>query len=441
MSRPKAFPFQKKTVYRIEEFGGRALLGHEMGLGKTLCSLWFMKRQRLDTLPALVVCPASVKWNWVHEAETHVGLRTLVLEGQKPSKRLKLGNVKVVIINYDILKHWLPVLEKLKFKTIVFDECHYLQNRRTQRTKAATRIATGIPHCLALSGTPLTNRPSELFTSLHILVPEEFPAYWTFAQNYCAPKMTRWGWDYSGASNLEDLHQRLKKTCLIRYLKQDVLHELPDKVRNVVPLELSNPKEYVKARDNFIVWLRENAPDKVTSASRAIQLARIGYLLRLAAKLKLRGVVEWANRFLEETDEKLILFAVHKKCIAALSRRVNAKHVIIDGSVKSKDRQASVQQFQQDDKTRLFIGNIRAAGVGINLNAASTLGFAELWWKPGDHLQAEDRPHRIGQKNTVFINYFVGHETIEEVLCEILQRKQQIIREALDGKGLGDLSV
>lgn len=440
----KFFPYQKESILEIEDFGGRALLALEMGLGKSIITLAYLRKNRKHALPALIVCPASVKYNWEHECVHNFGIRPRVLEGQKPPRNIKrlLDLEKITIINYDILKYWVPYLEKLGYRTIVFDECQYLANRSAQRTKAAAKLARGIPYALALSGTPLTNRPAELFSTLNILCPDEYTSFWKFARSYCRPRLTRWGWDYSGASNLKDLHRRLLRTCLIRYLKKDVLHELPDKVRRVIPLEMDNPDEYFKARDNFLGWLKEKHPDRISRALKATALAKTGDLLRLAARQKLRGVVDWCNRFLEETDEKLIIFAVHRKCIDVLERKINAPSVTVDGSVIGRQRQTVIEEFRKNPNIRVFIGNIRAAGVGINLTQSSTVVFAELWWKPGDHTQAEDRSHRIKQDQPVFIYYFVAAETIEETLCKIIQKKQEVIHATLDGHGkVNDMNV
>jgi SNF2 family DNA or RNA helicase len=221
---------------------------------------------------------------------------------------------------------------------------------------------------------------------------------------------------------------------MVRYLKQDVLPQLPDKVRRVIPLEMENPEEYKQAQNNFIAWLKENAPGRITSSFRALTLARTGELVRIAARLKLKGVVDWCNRFLEETEEKLIVFAVHRKCIETLKRRINAESVVVDGSVTGRLRHDTVKEFQRNPNIRVFIGNIHAAGIGINLVQSSTVVFAELWWRPGDHTQAEDRIHRIGQEQQPWIYYFVAAGSIEETLCRIIQKKQEVIRNTLDGR-------
>ena len=437
------FDYQKEVVRDIEDFEGRSLVSCEMGLGKTLCALLTLKRQKIESFPAVVVCPASVKYAWEHEA-IRVGIRPTVLEGTKPEKASRKSNApRLTILNYDILKHWLPTLIKQGTKTVIFDESQYLANRGSQRTKAAMKLGRSCRHVIALSGTPLVNRPAELWPTLHMIRPDLYPSFWQFAQRFCKPRRTPWGWDFSGASNLDILHSTLNRQCMIRRLKKDVLKDLPEKIRCVVPVEIADRKEYEKARDDFAGWLKTVQPDRVQSAMRAQQMTQIGYLLRLTAKLKLRSVVEWCNNFLEGSDEKLVVFGVHTKMIEALDRRLNGgKHVVVDGSVTGRLRKAACDQFQRDPKTRVLIGNIKAAGVGLTLTAASTVAFAELFWTPGAMTQAEDRCHRIGTTQTVWAYYLVAAGTIEERLCKAIQTKQEVIRATLDGGTMeDDLSI
>jgi len=432
-NRPRPFEFQKDVILDVEDFDGRALCSLEMGLGKTLISLGILRRQRIESFPAVVVCPASVKHFWEAEA-IRMGIRPTVLEGQKVPKGRKLKPPRLTIINYDILRFWVPLLIKQGISTLILDETQYIANRATKRTRACTQLGRKAKHVLALSGTPLVNRPAELWPTLHIIRPDIYKSFWSYAQRYCRPRRTPWGWDYSGASNTDDLHRKLTRTGMVRRLKRDVLRDLPDKMRSVVPVPITDMKEYVMARDNFISWLKQRRADRVVTAQKAEQLTKIGYLLRLCAKLKLKSVVEWCNEFLDDSDEKLVIFAVHRKMIEALNRRVGGgKHVIVDGSVTGRMRKIAVDQFQRDPKTRVFIGNIKAAGVGITLTAASNVAFAELYWRPGDFTQAEDRCHRIGAESTVWAHYLVAHGTIEERLAQIIQEKQQVIRDVLDG--------
>jgi SWI/SNF-related matrix-associated actin-dependent regulator 1 of chromatin subfamily A len=433
--RPSPIPFQRDVVLDTEDFGGRSLVALEQGLGKTVCSLAILVRERIESWPAVVVCPSSMKFVW--EAESiRFGIRPTILEGQKiVAGRSRRGRApRLTIVNYDILHHQLPLLLEQGVSTVILDESQYLQSRTTKRTKAAMKLGRTARHVIALSGTPLINRPAELWPTLHVIRPDLYPSFWQFAQRFCNPRRTPWGWDYSGASNLDLLHSTLNRQLMIRRLKSDVMKDLPDKIRSVVPMPIRDRQEYELARDDFVSWLRARQPGSVESALRAQRLTQIGHLLRLCARLKLPAVVEWCNDFLEQSGEKLVVAAVHRKMIEALDRRLlGGKHVIIDGSVTGRLRKAAVDQFQRDPETRVLIGNIKAAGVGITLTASSNVAMAEMAWSPGAMLQMEDRCHRIGAKDTVWAHYLVAHGTIEERLASILQQKQEVIRATLDG--------
>jgi len=434
----KPYDYQTDTILDVEDFDGRSLVSLDMGTGKTLITLWTLQRRNIKSFPAVIVCPATVKYIWEREA-MRIGFRPTVLEGQKPKEGRNGKPPRITIINYDILQYWIPYLLDRGIGTLVLDECHYLLSRQSKRTRACVLLGRQAKHVIALSGTPLVNRPSELWPTLHILRPDLYSSFWKFAHAYCNPKRTRWGWDYKGASNLDKLHARLCRTLMIRKKKEDVLPDLPPKMRSVVPVEIKDRKQYEHAANNFISWLKKYKADKVESAKRAEQITKIGYLLRLCARLKLKSVVNWCNDFLENNDEKLVVFCIHRKMIEALNRRVGGgKHSIIDGSVTGRKRQAAIDQFQNDPKTRVCIGNVKAAGVGITLTAASTVAFAELYWTPGSMTQAEDRCYRIGQTSTVWAYYLTAKNTIEERLAKVIQEKQEVIQSVLDGGPVGD---
>ena len=322
---------------------------------------------------------------------------------------------------------------------VLVSNCHYAKNTTAKRTKAVRAVDKGIRNVIAISGTPLLSRPIELFPTLQMLRPSTFPSRWAYAHEYCKPRWTPWGWKYDGASRIPELHDLLEQLCMIRYLKRDVLPELPEKNRRVLPLALSDEAEYREASDSFLSWIGKTNPARLLTAERAETLVKLGELKRLAARLKLRAVVDWTNEWLESyPDEKIVLFAVHRKMIEALVRRISSKSVVVDGSVTGRRRKAAVDQFQRDRGTRAFVGNIRAAGVGITLTAASTLAFCELDWVPANMVQAEDRIHRIGQTAPTWCWYLVAAGTIEEDLCKILEKKQRVVSGVLDGSGAAD---
>lgn len=429
-------PYQIEAARQLNRFRGRALLADEMGLGKTIEFLfWLSKHPKIR--PAIVVCPAGLKYNWQREAKKHFGMGSYVCNGTSPAKGF-VPDSELVIINYKIIGHWYDFLRALKPKCIAMDECHYLKNRDSDRTENTKRIARKIRYRIAISGTPQTNRPAELWPVLNLIAPEAYNSFWSFSQEFCKPQRRFGRWMHTGAKNLPTLHKQLKARCMVRRLKKDVLKDLPPKVRQIVPMKIRNPEEYAHARDNFLDWLGEKSPERMEKASRALAITRMGYLKRLAARLKIRAVYDWVKDFFEETDEKLVLFGVHKKAIDFLHKKFPRVSLVIDGTVTGADRQRAVDIFQRHGRYRLLIGNIRAAGVGITLTAAASAAFFEMGWTPGEHTQAEDRIHRFGQHQTAFIYYLIGMNTIEEHLCDIIQTKQKVQNETLDGGASGD---
>lgn len=430
----KLYKYQKKGVKQIEIFDGRVLLADEMGLGKSLQALIYLKRHP-ELRPAIIVCPACIKWVWEVQASEHCNFQTKVLSGRKVIKDGLLVSSGIVIINYDILQNWVQYLKKKKPKIIIGDEVQAVKTVRTKRSKAFKELCKNVKHVIAISGTPLTNRHSELFHILHILWGKQFPSFVKYAEEFCPPKWTPWGAnDYSRSTNSHRLHKRLKRLGMIRRLKKDVLKDLPPKTRVIVPLDMQDKREYEKAKNDFINWIGSKDPAKARSARKAEALVKIGYLVRLAAELKMKFVFDWIDNFLMTEDTKLVVFAHHKQIIHSIHERYKKNSVVLTGSTSEKKRKHMVQKFQKDKKTRLFIGNIKAAGVGIDLWAASTVAFVETGFVPGDVIQCEDRLHRIGQRNNVTCYYLVAKDTIEVNLCKILQTKQKVITRALDGK-------
>jgi len=426
----KLYKYQKKGVRQIDHFKGRALLADEMGLGKTVQALDWLK-QHPDVRPVIIVCPASIKWIWEHHVALLLDTGSSVANGRTPPKGTNLHPPQITILNYDILPYWLDYLQTLSAKALLLDEGHYLKSLTTKRSKAAKTLSKKIPYIIGITGTPLTNRPSELWNILTILRPDLYKSLWSYRWRYCDPKKKPWGWEFNGASNLQELHANLKNTMMIRRLKKDVLTDLPEKTHNIIPVEIKR-KEYQEATDNFLFWLATKSPAAAKRAKSAQRLVQLGQLKQLAVKYKMKSVTKWIEDFLEESNEKLVLFAIHKTTIQLLHKTFPAS-VVVDGSTSMHDRKLAVKAFQADPKIKIFIGNIQAAGTGITLTASSSVLFVELPWVPADLTQASDRVHRIGQTKGVMIYYIVAKNTIEEGLCAILQKKQKILSEILDG--------
>lgn len=436
---PKPFDFQRAGVLAVEAADGRALIGDDMGLGKTPQALWFLARQRVPTWPAVVVCPASVKCNWQKEAREFIGVQATVAEGRTPPAR---GDVagwrppKLLIINYDIVEEWLPYLESYKINTLVVDEVQYIQSRDSKRTKAVTSLGKRVRNRLGLSGTPLTNRPKDLWPILNIIRPDLYPSFLLYGHQYCKPRKEYGKWKYDGASNIPELHARLTNDLpMIRRLKDDVLTDLPAKHRTVVAVPLSKPAAYQAVRQDFRAWITANHPDRASRSLKLEQLTKIGYLLRTAARYKMRAVVEYLLQFLANTDEKIVVFAQHRKCMDVVARHMPGHVVRLEGGMTAAQKHAAVMRFKADPQARVFVGQIQAAGTGVDglQDVCRHMVMAEMYWRPGDLIQAEDRLYRIGQTGTTFITYLVAADTIEVDLARIIQTKQATIRGVLDG--------
>lgn len=434
-------PFQKEGVRAIRALNFRALLADEQGLGKTIQAL-FVLFKRPDLRPAFIIAPASLKYNWQAEAKLHFNQHIEVLEGRKASAK-RIDPEGIYVLNYEIAFAWREVIRYRQAKAVIFDEAHKIKNPETQQSRAVLHISKTVKMALALSGTPMTNRPIELWPTLNVVRPDLFPSREKFAWRYCKPVYTRWGWQYTGATRMKELNTILKENLMIRRLKEDVLPELPAKQRRVIPFRLSSYKEYNRAQNQFLEWLKNIDPVKAKRAKKSQGLTKVGYLLRLVSELKRQWVVSWIRDFLEDGDSKLVTFTCHTAVVDTLLKEFKNEVVYIDGRVtRPQERQKAVRLFQTNPTKRLFVGNVHAAGTGLTLTASSHVAFLDLPHTPGDLAQAEDRVHRIGQKNKVTIHYLITLDTMEEKLCSIIQSKSKVLSAIMDsGESAQDIDI
>lgn len=449
-------PFQKEGVEFVFEKNGRALIGDEMGLGKTIQALTYMEMTSKCTI---VVCPASLKLNWAAEINKWCTNYNLwIVEGKKKKIKTqivsnKLADKDIYIVNWDILGNqteekmkngkktkvdipytgWVDHLLDLEPDLVIADEIHFAKNAKNIRSRGLIRMGKRVDHFIGLSGTPIENRPVEFFSTLNLINGNLFSSWWNFTKRYCGAKQTRFGLDTTGATNIEELHT-LVQNVMIRRKKEEVLPELPLKRRVVIPMEISNRSTYERAESNLIDFLRETLGNEAADkASQAEALVEIEKLKQLSYQGKKKAVINWIKDYLE-TEDKLVVFATHTAVLDYLESQFGKICVRIDGKVPSGKRQGIVDKFQTDPKIKLFLGNIKAAGVGITLTAAHTTCFVELGWTPGLHDQAEDRVHRIGQKSdSVTAYYLIAGNTIEERILEMLDSKRKILDGVLDG--------
>ena len=433
MIEPDQRDYQDKAVRKIEHFKGRALLAYEMRMGKTFIALKWLK-QNPKTFPAVVVCPEIGKLHWEEKARRYFGIRSVVLNGTKPPQRKFIHSDvnKLYILNWDILQYWVEFLRAAGIKTPILDEVHYIKERNTQCYKATKKLAKGLPYLLALGGTPLKSRPIELFNILNLLRPDKFPSFMKYAFRYCKPAHKPWGWEFKGATHLDELYENLSAWCMIRMLRKDAMGD-PPKDRRIIPISISNKREYHEAEHNFIQWLSKRSLVRMRKAKKAENLTKMGYLKRLAVTLKMPNVLKWIDRWLEKKKGKLVIFAIHKEVIQQLRERYKGKCVVVDGSVRGRKRYLAVKTFQTDDACRIFIGQTRAAGTVIELSKARAVISIEFDWTPGDLTQCEDRVFEQGSTKPIRVYYLVAKNTIEHHLCKVLQSKQDVVSATLDG--------
>jgi hypothetical protein len=429
-------PFQRAGVsYLLER--RRAFLADEQGLGKTIEALAAV--EAAGAYPAVVVCPASLKLNWLRELEHWLPGRSVqALSGNGGARRADadadagLADADVTIVNYDIVAARLDQLRALAPRALVLDESHYCKNAAAKRTQAVQRLSAVVPReglVLALTGTPVMNRPAELISQLRIIGRlEDFGSGARFGQRFRGPD-----------AHLR-LHWHLRARCFVRRLKADVLPQLPAKTRAIVPVELDNQAEYRLAERDLVAWLRSQPLDlreldaKVAAALRAERLVRLNALKLLAARGKLNAALGWIHDFCS-SGERLVVFAGHREVQrAVIARFPAALHILGEDTALSRD--AALQAFQAPDADRanqLIVCSIEVAGHGLTLTRSSNVVFLELAWTPAKHDQAEDRCHRIGQQDAVNAYYLLAAETIDETISELLERKRAVIGAVTDG--------
>ncbi len=443
-------PFQRAGVEYVLRTR-RTFLADEQGLGKTVQALAAVAAA--GAYPALVVCPASLKLNWQREAERWLPGRSIQVVGRR-SQGAVIDGADLTIINYEQLAPQEQALGELEARALVLDESHYCKNPKAKRTHAARRLAGSIGPdglVLALTGTPLLNRPMELLPQLDLLGRlRELGGYGRFITTYAR------------GVDLDHLHRQMRTTCFVRRRKHEVLTQLPAKQRTVVPVELDNRREYSQAEADVVAFLRERAAleqrfvasleglgpeerarrvrarqdDAAERALRAEPLVRLTALKRLAALGKLRAAVDWIRAFLE-SGEKLVVFAHHREVLEGLVAAFpDAGHVL--GGDQIADRQAAVERFQADADCQLMLCSQQAGGFGLTLTAAANVAFLELGWNPAVHDQAEDRCHRIGQSRQVSAWYLLAAGTVDEPIAELIEHKRAVVAAAADGETMAE---
>lgn len=439
----QSFKHQIEGIQFLKE-KKKAILGDDMGLGKTHQGIVAAGESAEGDI--LIICPASLKINWereIHmvypEDKVHVYSDTTAPEGTAWH-----------IINYDILGKFWPYLQVSDWDTVILDESHYIKNK-TDRADYSIELCHGARQVFLLSGTIIQNRPLELWNQLKAIdhwITRQYgdASEFHFWKRYCAAFQRRGNggrmfWDRTGASNLEELSRKMSDSYL-RRKKEDVL-DMPPKIISHIPLPISKEAraKYDTAFDDYIQWIMDHPEimeEKDLGNIMAVQhLVELGKLREVASLAIVDQVAEQINEMID-AGEKVIVFTSFKSVLEAYKKAVKrCRKVELTGSTSQKKRQEAVDQFQNDPDTKVFFGNIDAAGVGITLTAASKVVFPDPDWNPEVHSQAEDRAYRIGQKGTVNVYYYMAEDTIhEDIVLDMHVAKKAITAAIQEGKAV-----
>jgi SWI/SNF-related matrix-associated actin-dependent regulator 1 of chromatin subfamily A len=414
---------QKEAIQKLVE-NKKFILADDMGLGKTTSTI--IASLESGSKKVLIICPATLKINWKREIENYSDKSIYIAESKNFSTEADF-----VIINYDIIKNFHDPKKKddsqvlaANFDLVIIDEAHYIKNATAQRTKLINDIVKKTERLWLLTGTPMTSRPIDYFNLLSLIDSPVAKNWMAYAIRYCSGYQFNVGgrkvWNVTGASNLEELRDRTLGLTL-RRLKENVL-DLPDKIITPVYLRLKS-KSYENVMGEYYDWYDKNPEE---SKSLTVQFSKLTKIRQIIADEKIEQTIELTENIIEQ-DKKVIIFCNFTDSLNKITEHFGKSAVKLDGSMSKHERQNSVDQFQENPKVKVFVGNIKAAGVGITLTAAEAVIMNDLSFLPSDHAQAEDRAYRYGQKNNVLVYYPIFENTIEGIIYDILNNKKQVI--------------
>lgn len=420
------------------------LLADEMGLGKTIQAIALINT--IDVENVLILCPATLKLNWKAEIEAWL-IKPMEIHvfGKGSPFRIVSG---ISIMNYDWLRKFREPLYSRTWDLIIADESHYIKSNKAARTKAMIKIKA--ERKLFMTGTPILNRPEELWTTLKYLWPEQWTNWHWYVETFCGAHNDRFGYNTSGSSNLRMLNKMLRQSGMIRRLKTDVLKDLPDKTHQVIEIPADKTSVVKEEMDLYKVWrtrklkmLALRSKKSNTSEDHREEMAALNESVFIAfsqlskarhdtAVYKIPMMIAHLKNVIE--SGKVVFFAHHRDVLSAVHESFENQSVILMGGMSESQKNSSVVRFQNEDSCKLFVGSIKAAGVGITLTAASNVCFGELDWTPAAMNQAIDRCHRIGQTDAVLAQYLVLSDSVDAIVAKNLVKKERIIEMAVEGK-------
>lgn len=442
--------FQKKTVVNALTFfrdndQNCAYIGDEQGLGKTISAIAIM--DFLEVSKVVIIPPASVMYSWAEEIRkfSEYDHDIFIVEKGKQIFDPKFKEASVVILSTAMVRstNFHKLLPEMQWDLMIVDEAHKVKSRESKtahtlvgsfdrRRKPRPSVWSQSKYRLCLSGTPLSGSTQNAFVWLAKMAPDEFPNYWDFCECFCNKMETDWGNKYFGIRNGRVLHRIINMMFFTRTKKEDALKELPPKVYHKIylPKELSYKlKIQDEVKKEILELLERQDAGGIADSVHAepIQLYR-----REQGMLKVPKVVAFVKDLLED-DVPVLLFAHHISVVDALTEQLKEfSPVVIKGSTPPKMRRKAVKDFQ-GSLTNLFIGNIAAAGTGLNLQRSQTVVFAEDPWNPDDMMQCEDRAHRKGQEGIVNVYNFIVKNSIDVRVHQVLREKMKAHNQVIDG--------
>ena len=414
---PDLFPHQRTGVAFLLS-RKRAILADDMGLGKTRTAI-VAAREQAPEGRFLVICPATLKLNWQREIHmVEPGAHVQVLDKDAPDP-----DARWVVVNYDRLAKFEDALSLLQFDVVVLDEAHYIKNDSARSKRSISLVHDAAQATYLLTGTPMTNRPRDLFNLLKALQHPMAKSFFSYAKRYCAAVNNGYGLNTDGASNLDELSQ-VMAGVMLRRAKSEVL-DLPEKVRTWLPLPVPTSR-VGSLEQRALDYLRDNparsGPTWVTF------LGMLNKARHQLAVLKATPTADFVGD-LVEAGQKVVVFTGYTGVVETLEERFGDSAVVLTGDTAPDARQVAVDRFQADPNIRVFIGNLQAAGVGITLTAGDHVVFNDLDWVPANHWQAEDRIHRIGRTGTAFVTYLYAPDTLDGFVANLLETKAQLVQQ------------
>lgn len=440
----KPRPYQIEAIKFVEESNVRCIIADEQGLGKTIESSGILRLHSSKLLPAVIVCPSTVKLQWMFELQRICNTETkkFLIQVIQSGKEIAMPGFDIYVITYDMLKKedLFKLLPEGTIKTLIIDECQRIKNHLSDRAKAVQRLGRTTPHIIAMSGTPIKNNAGEYFTVLNLVKPTMFPHYQKFIDNYCDAYSNGWGQKIGGLRDAERFHEDTKD-IIIRRTKAEVLKDLPsiDRKFHHVELDRKLNKAYAAALQELddMLYGDESEFEKATNT-----IAIMSKLRHITGISKVAECIDFTTEFLLSTDRKIVIFTHHQDVMGMLQAQLDSwlseggfgKSLVLHSGLDGNARTHLVEKFKSDNNSRIMIASTLTAGEGLNLQFCSDAIILERQWNPANEEQVEGRFHRFGQLNPVSITYMLASGTIDEYFTELVEIKRSIVAATLDNK-------